>query len=216
MSGRSRLVAWAGFVLAFSAISYSARFAAGTPSKDVLYTWAAAAQGAVQYALVLAIVLAISRPDSRRLLALRRPRSWARGVGLGLTVIFGTLLLGGVLSPFLDPGKEQGLLPEGWEPDRAAAFAANVAIVTLAAPLVEELTFRGLGFSLLEPFGRWTAILLVGLAFAVAHGLVQGLPLLAAFGAGLAYIRDRTDSVFPGMLAHAAFNALALTAAVTT
>ena len=33
-------------------------------------------------------------------------------------------------------------------------------------------------------FGTWTAILLVGLLFGLAHGLVEAFPFLAAFGAG--------------------------------
>ena len=131
-------------------------------------------------------------------------------------MLFGIFLLAAILEPFLNPGHEQGLLPDRWEPGHAAAFAANCCVVAGIAPVVEELTFRGLGYSLLVPFGRWPAIVLVGLTFGLAHGLVDGLPLLAAIGAGLAYIRSRTQSVYPGMLVHAAFNGLVLAAAVTT
>jgi membrane protease YdiL (CAAX protease family) len=83
------------------------------------------------------------------------------------------------------------------------------------APLTEELTFRGLGFSLLERYGTWLAIVVVGVTFGLAHGLVQALPELALFGCALAWLRARTGSVLPGMLLHAVFNALALIAAVT-
>ena len=78
-----------------------------------------------------------------------------------------------------------------------------------------SLTFRGLGYSLLVRFGRWTAIVLVGIAFGLAHGLVQAFPFLAALGAGLAYLRSRIDSVYPGMIVHGAFNAIALAVAVS-
>ena len=81
---------------------------------------------------------------------------------------------------------------------------------------MEEVTFRGLGYSLLEPLGRMTAILWIGIAFGLAHGLVEGLPILIVFGAGLAFLRARTDSVYPGMVVHAAFNAIALLVSVTT
>jgi uncharacterized protein len=80
---------------------------------------------------------------------------------------------------------------------------------------VEELTFRGLGYSLLAPLGEWPAILTVGLLFGLAHGLVLSLPIIAAFGCVLAWIRANTDSVFPGMVLHATFNLIALVAAVT-
>ncbi len=86
----------------------------------------------------------------------------------------------------------------------------------LAAPIVEELTFRGAGYTLLERYGRPLAIVAVGLLFGLAHGLVDALPLLAAFGMGLAYLRARTASVYPGMLLHALFNGVTLIVAVAT
>jgi hypothetical protein len=131
-------------------------------------------------------------------------------------VLVGVFVLSGILSPLLQPGQEQGLVPKTWQPSHAAAFAANFVVVALIAPVVEELTFRGLGYRLLEPFGRWTAILLVGLTFGLAHGLVEALPILAAFGAGLAYIRMRTGSVYPCMVVHATFNSAVLIVAVAT
>jgi len=82
-------------------------------------------------------------------------------------------------------------------------------------PFVEELTFRGLGFSLLARFGRAPAILLVGILFGLAHGLVLSLPVIVAFGCILAWVRSRTRSVFPGMLLHGLFNLIALVVAVT-
>jgi membrane protease YdiL (CAAX protease family) len=124
------------------------------------------------------------------------------------------IVLTELLGPVLHPGREQGITPDTWQPNHAAAYVANSLVIAVVAPIVEELTFRGLGYSLLARYGKWTAILLVGLAFGAAHGLLQAFPLLAAFGAGLAYLRSRTDSVFPGMLVHGIFNTVALVAAV--
>ena len=95
-------------------------------------------------------------------------------------------------------------------------YVANAVAIAVVAPIVEELTFRGLGFSVLRPYGEWTAIVLVGILFGAAHGLVQALPLLAALGSGLAYLRSRVDSVYPGMIVHGLFNAAALIVAVAT
>jgi membrane protease YdiL (CAAX protease family) len=168
-------------------------------------------------AIILGIVLLIARGRPRdEYLGLRRPASWGQAAGLAVLVLIGVFVLSGVLSPLLQPGQEQGLVPKAWQPSHAAAFAANFVVVALLAPVVEELTFRGLGYKLLEPFGRWQAVLLVGLLFGLAHGLVEALPILAAFGAGLAYIRMRTGSVYPGMIVHALFNSLVLIVAVTT
>src|SRR5262249_59199508 len=89
-------------------------------------------------------------------------------------------------------------------------FAANFVLFALVAPFVEELTFRGSGQSLLRFLGRWPSIVLVGIAFGLAHGLVEALLVLVPFGIALAWLRDRTDSVVPGMAVHALFNATAL------
>ena len=86
----------------------------------------------------------------------------------------------------------------------------------MVAPVVEELTFRGLGYSLLEPLGRNAAVLWIGVAFGLAHGLLEALPILIAFGAGLALIRARTNSVYPGMVVHGLFNGVALIISVST
>jgi membrane protease YdiL (CAAX protease family) len=118
------------------------------------------------------------------------------------------------MRPFADPGEEQNLIPEGWDPAHSAPFAANFVVVALLAPVVEELLFRGLGYTLLEPLGRGIAIAVTAAGFALAHGLVEGFPLLVAFGAGLAYLRARVGSIVPGILVHMAFNAAVLLAAV--
>jgi membrane protease YdiL (CAAX protease family) len=214
---RNKLAAWTTFVVVFAALNYAARFSADKPDRDVLYTWSAAILGAVELAVVLGIVLLIARDRPRdEYLGLRRPSSWGTAFWVGLVVIMGVFVISGLLAPFLNAGDEQGLVPKNWEPSRAAAFAANFVVVALLAPIVEELTFRGLGYRLLAPFGRWTAVILVGLAFGLAHGLVEALPILVFFGAGLAYLRSRTGSVYPSILVHATFNGLVLIVVVAT
>jgi uncharacterized protein len=89
-------------------------------------------------------------------------------------------------------------------------------LYALVAPVVEELTFRGLGQSLLAFLGRWPAIVVVGISFGLAHGLVEALLVLVPFGIALAWLRDRTKSVYPGMIVHGLFNGVALAVAVLT
>jgi membrane protease YdiL (CAAX protease family) len=180
----------------------------------VLYQWSTAIGGLVQDAIVLALVLAIAGFSARRL-ALRRPLSYARAAGLVATAIVVIYLFEVLYTRFVHTGNEQGLTPSHWEPAHAAAYVANGIVICTWVPFVEELTYRGLGYSLLERYGRWPAILVVGLMFGLAHGLLVSLPIIVAFGCVLAWVRARTDSVFPGMFLHALFNLIAIVAAVT-
>lgn len=213
MGGTRRLVAWLVLVGILAVLAYATRAAAGKPSPQTLYEWSTAIGGLVQDAILLAIVLAIAGFD-RRLLALRRPRSWPRTAGLLLAAVVAIYVLEGLYNLAVHPGNEQGLTPARWEPQHAAAYVANGAVICLWVPFVEELTYRGLGYSLLVRFGRWPAIVAVGLLFGLAHGLVVTFPVIAVFGCLLAWVRARTDSVVPGMVLHATFNLIALIAAV--
>ena len=211
----TRLICWAALVAAVAALEYSARFSstAAKNSRNDVYSYSAFGSGVIFYAFVIGLVLAIAY-DRVDLLALRRPAARAAALAAGLLVsVYAWELLVSLL-PIRNPGKEQGLTPTHWEPSHAGAFAANLVLFTVIAPAVEELTFRGVGQSLLRFTGRWPSILLVGVAFGVWHGLVQALLVLIPFGIGLAYLRDRTRSVLPGMVVHGLFNGVALALAV--
>lgn len=209
-----RLAAWISFVALISAIGYAGRFASGRPDRNALYMWSTAVGELVVYLVIFAVTLAITG-SHRELLALRRPASWRRALLLCLLLLAIVYTIIAVIDPYLHGGREQGLTPTGWEPRHAAAYGANFVVVAGIAPFCEELLFRGLGYSLFERFGRWPTILAIGISFGLYHGLVQALPELALFGCALAWLRSQTRSVYPGMLLHATFNALALIAAVT-
>ncbi len=213
---RSRMRAgWLVLVAALAAIAYLGRLSGGKPPEDVVYRWSFSIGSVVQYGVVLGLVLLIARgAPGREVFGLRRPPSWLRAGGIALGVLIAIVVLNTALEPVLQAGEEQGLTPDGWNGDRWLPFAASFASIVVVAPVVEELTYRGLGFFVLRPLGEWPAILLVGLAFGLAHGLVGGLPLLAAFGVGLAFLRSRTTSIYPCIALHALFNAIALSASV--
>jgi membrane protease YdiL (CAAX protease family) len=215
---RAPLRLWSGFVFAFATLSYTLRFTSSKPPKDLLYKWSTVVGNLVQFAIIAAIVYGIAGAagERRRVLALRRPTSWRTAVKIGLGVGLGMFVLTTLLGPVLHPDREQGVTPDTWEPKHIAAYIANGIVIAMVAPIVEELTFRGLGYSLLSRYGRWVAIIGTGIAFGLAHGLVQAFPFLAAFGIGLAYLRSRVDSVYPGMIVHGLFNVIALTVAVAS
>jgi membrane protease YdiL (CAAX protease family) len=214
-----RLACWTALVAAIAGLNYYARFTDSSSSsgRDEIYSWSAFTGGLIVYAVWLGLVIAIAA-DRTDLLALRRPRSsWGRALGVALGGIVAIYVVSGIVSVIplpQSPSNEQGLTPTQWEPRYAAAFAANVVLFAVVAPFVEELMFRGLGQSLLRFLGRWPSIVLVGVAFGASHGLVEALLVLVPFGIVVAYVRDRTDSVYPGMLVHAAFNGAALALSV--
>jgi membrane protease YdiL (CAAX protease family) len=221
-ASRTRLSFWVLFVGLIALINYGARFSGGSSvsnksSQDAVYSYSTFVGGTILYAVWLGIVLLICI-DRFDLLALRHPRTgWLKALGLAGAAVFAVFVVEGLVALLplpQSPGKEQGLTPTHWEPAHAGAFAANLVLFALIAPFVEELTFRGAGQSLLMFLGRVPSILLVGLAFGLAHGLVEALLVLVPFGIALAVLRDRTDSVYPGMVVHGLFNGTALVLAV--
>ena len=212
-----RLAGWLSLVGVLTALSYLSYAVADDQPADVFYQWSLFVGTLVQDGILLGILLLIVHGGpARTLLALRRPRSWLRAAGWMLGVLVAVWILGAILDPFLHAGDEQGLVPEMWRSEEAAPFAANLALTVTFVPVVEELLFRGAGYSLLfARYGKGVAIVGTAVLFGLMHGLVFALPLLVAFGLGLAWLRHRTGSVYPGMVLHGLFNGLAILLAVS-
>ena len=105
------------------------------------------------------------------------------------------------------PSKEWVNLPAG--PLWAASF---VTMAVVAAPVAEELLFRGWLYTALRGrIGVRAGILLSSVLFALAHWEKTHIYALAVFPVGLAlgFIRERTGSLRASMAAHAAYNGAA-------
>lgn len=202
------------FILLVSAFNFYGQHSQEAPQEGELpyvYSWVTAIGGVVAYAFFLGIVISFAAGlPWRETFALRRPRSWPRALAMMAVASVGLLALSAVVEAFLNAGEEQGVTPDRWVPGHTGAYVANLLVIAGLAPVVEELWFRGLAFSLLRPHGEWVAILLTGVAFGLIHGLWVGLPILIPFGIVLAYMRSRLDSIYPCILLHALFNAFAL------
>lgn len=204
---------WLGFTGVLTLIAF------GLPGPDedaepLVYTYDFTA-AAIFQAIILVVAAGIiayffSAPDWRDTFGFRRFTARDLGVAAGIAVA--SLFVAGVLDQILSAGDRQGISADTWEPDRATQFAVNAVIIVGLGPFVEELLFRGVGVRVLSVFGAGPAIALSGLMFGLVHGIWQALPALIVFGVGLAYVRHRTDSVFPAFIAHAAFNAVGLAA----
>ena len=210
-----RLVGWLIFVLALTGLGYASRLSGGETPDDVAYRYSSSVAALVQYGIMLGILLLIARGlPKREAFALHKPDSWPRALGLAALALLAIWIASAALAPFLDASDEQGLVPEGWDSSRAGAFVAFFCVVALVAPAVEELTYRGLGYTLLAPYGAAAAILVTGILFGASHGLVVALPILAFFGIVTGWLRMRTESVFPSMVLHSVFNGTALVVSV--
>lgn len=211
----AKRVLWLLLVASLAAVAYAGRAQGGDPPEDALYLYSTAISGIVLYGILLGITLALGRGlPKREFFALHPPASWPRALGLAFAGYVAILIGAGVLLQVLGAGDEQGLTPEGWDSSRAGAYAANFLAVAFVGPIVEELLYRGAGVSLFAALGTLPAVAITSLAFGLAHGLVLALAALVFFGIVTALLRLRTDSIYPCMLVHCAFNATSLVVAV--
>jgi uncharacterized protein len=93
-------------------------------------------------------------------------------------------------------------------------LALSLLLLAVLAPLVEELVFRGLLYGWLA--GRWgknVGWIVSSIAFAAAHAEPAHIVLVFPLGLLFGWLRQRTDSLLPSLVAHIANNSLALVAA---
>ena len=198
---------WLALAVVFSGGAFYGQGQAGE-TEDVLYEPEFAVVGAVSYAILVGLAVAVALFFERPRQALGFRSFERRWLWWALGVVVATLIVSLVLEPVLHAGEEQGLAPAEWEPEHAEVFAANVVVTVLVAPFAEELFFRGLGIRVLGFLGGTTAIVGTALAFGLAHGILVALPALVFFGLGLGWVRLRSGSIWPTVVAHSAYNGL--------
>ncbi len=201
---------WSLLAVLFIAGSFLSREISTEDTKNIFYDYDFAVTTIVWYAALvgLTFALAIPYPRTRRALGLN-PFRW-RWVGIAFGFIIGVLILSVLLEPLLHGGREQGLSPDEWQPEHARAFLLNGVLVSTVVPFAEELFFRGLGVRALQFFGGMSAVVITGLVFGFSHGVLGALPPLVLFGFALGWVRLRSGSVWPGVLAHGFFNAVGI------
>jgi uncharacterized protein len=208
-SSRSAAAAWAAVALILILLGFAGT-SAGETDQDVLYEYGFAVGSIVIYGVLVGITFGIALWLGRPLPALGLKGFAWRWVWIAIGLILLVLALAQALEPVLHAGEKQGFAPEEWRPDRAGAFALNVCVAATLVPFAEELFFRGLGVRALLPFGTVAAVGLTAFAFGLGHGLFSALPVLVPFALALGWVRLRSDSVWPGVLAHGFYNGAAL------
>jgi uncharacterized protein len=148
-------------------------------------------------------------------------RAWLPiGIGAGLVGLVVVGVVGAVLSQI---GLQQNQIEHEFgfvRTEGPVAFVLVLIFAAVVAPIVEELFFRGFLFGLYrrrQPV--WLAYIASSVLFTLLHlipgqmnltqmaGLSIGIFLLAML---LAWLYQRTGSLYPGMLAHAVNNATGL------
>ncbi|MFN8439712.1 MAG: CPBP family intramembrane glutamic endopeptidase [Caldilineaceae bacterium] len=83
--------------------------------------------------------------------------------------------------------------------------------IGVIGPLGEELLFRGMIYPLQRRKQRiWVAILLNGLVFSIAHLIPILIPAFFAIGVILAWVRERSGSIWPSFALHVLQNSMAV------
>jgi len=110
------------------------------------------------------------------------------------------------------------LIVEPKQEDIAEGFGAlpvQLLLIVVAAPVSEELCFRGMLYGgLRERLPRLGAALVAGALFGALHLLtgITAVPPLIAFGFVLCLLYEKTGSIVPGVLLHMLNNSVALLA----
>jgi hypothetical protein len=89
----------------------------------------------------------------------------------------------------------------------------QILLIVVAAPISEEVCFRGMLFGgLRERLPRLAAALISGLIFGGLHATtgISAVPPLIVFGFVLALLYEKTGSIIPGILLHMLNNSVAL------
>jgi hypothetical protein len=200
---------WSALAVLFVVGGFASQSTSGDNS-TVFYEYSFAVGTIVLYAFLAGLTLLLGLPFENTPAAIGlNSFSW-RWVGIAIGLIIGVLVIAAALEPFLHGGQEQGLAPEDWQPDREGAFLVNGIVVSTVVPFTEELFFRGLGVRALSFLGGIVAVVITGFVFGLSHGILGALPPLILFGVALGWVRLRSDSVWPGILAHGFYNAVGI------
>ena len=154
------------------------------------------------------LFLRLERLAARDTLRWRWP-GW-RMVGLSAALAPGLWMLGVMLNLITTAilGYTTPLPPTMFPRNAIEALLLLVATV-VAAPLFEEIIFRGYIQRAYERRTPWTGITAVGVIFALYHLRFQGALALIPVALTLGFVVWRTGSLFPGIALHAAYNSIA-------
>lgn len=105
----------------------------------------------------------------------------------------------------------ENALTELLEKPNLLLLLANVFLIAVVAPIIEETLFRGLLFGGLKSyFGIWTAIVISAAIFSALHFELVGFVPRFALGVGLGYLYIKSGSIYPSIGLHSLNNLIAV------
>lgn len=217
-------VGWSGASLALGVVIFIAALSVGltvvsaidpgaeTPSELIALQFVfATALGGTAVALAILDANGDVRGAMRRL-GLRRVA--LSMIGLAALAWFVYTLFAATAGSLLDPEQDPITDKLGTDESSAVSVAITAALVIPAAALSEELFFRGFMFGTIRNMGLslWPAALITSLVWALLHlagGNLGVVAILAAFGLVLAWLYERSGSLWVPIAAHALNNTIA-------
>ncbi len=178
------------------------------------------------YAALLAAVALVLRPNARTGVALHMApgRTFVLAFGALGFAYAAAALAHTFLTPFIGSWSEAVaiLRAVGSDDGRLEHAGPGLAAIILLracflAPLGEELLFRGVLFAWLrQRLSASLTIALTSVAFAAIHVYPPIFPLAFATGVALGWIRERSSSTAPAIVAHVVHNVLLVVFAYAT
>lgn len=151
-------------------------------------------------------------PEVGQYLALRWPSVRQAALGVAAFTVF--MIAQGLLARWLEASSDTKFMLDLVSSARAAhAMPLVVGAVVIAAPISEELAFRGFLYRTLElKFGGVAAIVLTALGWAALHVQYSLTAISVIFAGGLLFgaIRRYSGSLYLTMIMHALWNGAAL------
>lgn len=142
-----------------------------------------------------------------------RPTAFWRAVGAVVATYLGFVVLAAIWTSIVGSPDEEPLLDDLGVDESTLLLLLGIATVCVAAPLVEELFFRGFFFRALRNWaGVAGAAVLTGLVFGAMHASsspVEHLVPLAILGGLFCLLYQYTGSLYPCIVLHAINNSIA-------
>lgn len=142
-----------------------------------------------------------------------------RAAGIAVLGWLAYLVIAALLAPVLEPEQQDVTRDLGVDEDSAVLLVIAGLLIVVAAPLSEELFFRGYMFAgLRRSLPLWPAAAIQAAIWGSLHlsgGNIGVAVQLSVFGLVLAWLYERTGTLWAPILAHGVNNSLAFVLLVT-